>query len=97
MKDHFKNLLGKFPTVTDKSTQKINIYWLDIKLGQFTLEELNVVQTRIKNRKAASIDELPPEVWKTRKSENNQYTIEWLKKGYILSFFEKYGWIATYI
>ena len=39
---------------------------LDIKLGQFTLEELDIVLTKVKNRKAAGLDEIPPEVWKTR-------------------------------
>ena len=42
---------------------------LDIKLGQFTQEELNVVLTKIKNRKAASLNEILPEVWKTRCDE----------------------------
>ena len=39
---------------------------LDIKLGQFTQEELDLVQTKIENRKATGLDEIPPEVWKTR-------------------------------
>ena len=30
-------------------------------------EDLNVVLTKIKNRKAASLDKIPSEVWKTRK------------------------------
>ena len=30
-------------------------------------EELNVVLTNIKSRKTASLDEIPAEVWKTRK------------------------------
>ena len=38
---------------------------LDIKLGQFTLEELDSVLRKIKNRKAAGL-EIPPEVQKTR-------------------------------
>ena len=42
----------------------------DIKLGQFTQEELDVVLTKIKNRKAANLDEIPPEVWKTRKFDD---------------------------
>ena len=37
---------------------------LDIKLAQFTPEELNSVLRKIKNRKAAGLDEIPPEVWK---------------------------------
>ena len=39
---------------------------LDIKLGQFMQEELNSVLRKIENRKAAGLDKIPPEVWKTR-------------------------------
>ena len=35
---------------------------LDIKLEPFTLEELDSVLRRIKNRKASGLDEIPPEV-----------------------------------
>ena len=38
---------------------------LDIKLGQFTQEELDSVLTKVKNRKAAGLDEIPSEVRKT--------------------------------
>ncbi len=31
------------------------------------MQELDVVLTKTKNRKAASLDEIPPEVWKIRK------------------------------
>ena len=47
---HFQNLLGKFFKVTDKPITKIN-YQRDIKLGQFTQGELDIVLTKIKNRK----------------------------------------------
>ena len=43
---------------------------LDIKLGPFTLEELDSVLRKIKNRKAAGHDEIPQEVWKTRQFDN---------------------------
>ena len=33
---------------------------LDIKLGPFTQEELDSVLRKIKNRKAAGLDEIPP-------------------------------------
>ncbi len=49
--EDFKNLLGKSPKVTDKPIMKIINNQLDIKLGQFTQEELDVVLTKIKNRK----------------------------------------------
>ena len=41
---------------------------LDIKLGPFTQEEL--VLRKIKNRKAAGLNEIPPEVWKTIKFDD---------------------------
>ena len=55
-KEHFKNLLGKSLNVTDKPIMKIINNKHDIQLGQFTQEELKVVQTKIKNRKAAGLD-----------------------------------------
>ena len=55
------------PKITDKPTTKNIKIKLDIKLGHFTPEELSVVQIEIKNRKTAGLDEIPREVWKTRK------------------------------
>ena len=43
---------------------------MDIKLGPFTQEELDSVLQKIKNRKAAGLDEIPPEVWKTRQFDD---------------------------
>ena len=43
----------------------------DIKLGQFTQEELNSVLRKIKTRKTAGLDEIPPEVWKTREFDDS--------------------------
>ena len=60
-KEHFKNLHGKLPRVTDETVMKIMKYQLDIKLVQF-MQEPDVVLPKIKNRKAAVIDEIPPEV-----------------------------------
>ena len=51
-------------------SQKIISNQLEIKLGQFTLEELNLVLRKIENRKAACLDEIPSEVWKARKFED---------------------------
>ena len=62
-KQHFKNLLGKFHKVTDEPITKIICYPLDMKLGQFTQEELTIVLRKIYN-------EIPPEVWKSRKFDN---------------------------
>ena len=61
-KQHFKNLPGKFSKVTDEPITKIIDNQLDIK--QFT-QELDVVLTKIKNRKAANFYEIPLEVGKT--------------------------------
>ena len=60
-KEQYKNLLGKSPKVTDETIMKINNQ-LDIKLGQFTPDELDVVLTKIENRKADGLDETAPEV-----------------------------------
>ena len=98
-KEYFKNQLGKSPKVTDKPTMKIIKNQLDIKLGQFTQEELNVARIKIKNRKAGRLDEIPPEVWKTRKFSDLrlwycnavyiQNAIERWTKGCILPFPQK--------
>ena len=69
---------------------------LDIKLEQFIQEELNSVQRKNKNRKAAGLDEITPEVLKTREFDDTllrhcntvykQNTIDRWTKGCILSF-----------
>ena len=56
--EHFENLHGKPLKVTHESIVRINDYQLDIKLGQFTLEELDTVLRKIKNRKVAGFDEI---------------------------------------
>ena len=43
---------------------------LDIQLRQFTQDELDVIQTKIKNRKVAGLDEISPEVCNTRKFDD---------------------------
>ena len=98
-KQHFEHLLGKPPKVTDEPIVKIISNQLDIKLGQFTQEELDLVLRKNKNRKAAGLHEIPPEVWKTRKFDDillqycnavyNQNTIDRWKKGCILPFPKK--------
>ena len=50
-KEYFKNLPEKSPKVTDKPITKIINNQIDIKLGQFTQEELSVVLTEIKTGK----------------------------------------------
>ena len=69
-KQHFENLLGNPPTVTNEPITRIISKQLDIKLGPSTKEVLDSVLRKIKNRKAAGLDEIPPEVWKTRQFDN---------------------------
>ena len=97
-KQHLGNLLGKPPKVTHEPITRIISKQLDIKLGPFT-QELDSVLRRIKNRKAAGLDEIPPEVWKTRQFDDillrhcnavyNQNTIDRWMKGCILPFPKK--------
>ena len=69
-KQHFENLIGNPPKVTNELITRIISKQLDIKLGPFTKEELDSVLRKIKNRKAAGLDEIPPEVWKTRQFDD---------------------------
>ena len=63
-KEYFKNLHGKSPKFKNEHMKIINNQ-KDIKL-----EVLDIIQTKIKNRKAASLDEISPEVSKTRKFDD---------------------------
>ena len=64
-----ENLIGNPLKVTNESITRIISNQLDIKLGQFT-QELESVLRKIKNRKVAGVDEILPEVWKTREFDN---------------------------
>ena len=98
-KQHFENLLGNPPKITHEPITRIISKQLDIKLGPFTQEELDLVLRKIKNRKAAGLDEIPPEVWKTRQFDDillrhcnavyNQNPIDRWTKGCILPFPKK--------
>ena len=98
-KQHFKNLLKNPPKVTHEPITRIISKQLDIKLGPFTQEELDSVLRKIKNRKAAGLDEIFPEVWKTRQFDDillwhcnavyYQNPIDRWIKGCILLFPEK--------
>ena len=98
-KQHFKNLLANPPNVTQEPITRIISKQLDIKLGPFTKEELDSVLRKIKNRKATGLDEIPPEVWKTRQFDDilfrhcnsvyNQNPIDRWTKGCILPFPKK--------
>ena len=98
-KQHFENLLGNPLKITHEPITRIINKQLDIKLGLFTQEELDSVLRKIKNRKAAGLEEIPPEVWKTRQFDNillrhcnavyNQNLIDRWMKGCILPFPKK--------
>ena len=95
-KQHFENILGKPPKVTHKSITRIISKQLDIKQGLFAQEELDSVLKKIKNKKAAGLDEISPEVWKTTQFDDillrhcnavyNQNPIDRWMKGCILPF-----------
>ena len=63
-KQHFENLLGNPPEVTYEPIKRIISKQLDIKL------ELDPVLRKIKNRKATGLNEIPTEVWETRKFDD---------------------------
>ena len=98
-KQHFENLLGNPPKITHEPITRIISKQLDIKLGPFTQEELDSDLRKIKNRKAAGLDEIPLEVWKTRQFDDillrhcnavyNQNPIDRWMKGCILPFLKK--------
>ena len=98
-KQHFEYLLGNSPKVTYEPIARIISRQLDIKLGPFTQEELESVLRKIQNMKAEGLDEIPPEVWKTRLFDDillrycnavyNQNTIDRWMKGCILLFLKK--------
>ena len=69
-KQHFENLLGNPLKVKHEPITRIVSKQLDIELGPFTLKELDSVLRKIRNRKAAGLDEIPPEVWKTRQFDD---------------------------
>ena len=80
-----------------KSTAKAKLKAANQQEPTFTKEELDSVLRKIKNRKAAGLDEIPPEVWKTRQFDDillcnavyNQNPIDRWTKGCILPFPKK--------
>ena len=97
-KQHLENLLGNPPKVTHEPITRIISKQLDIKVGPFT-HELDTVLRKIKNRKSAGLEEISPEVWKTRQFNDilfrhcnavyNQNPIDKWVKGSILPFPKK--------
>ena len=98
-KQHFENLLGNPLKDTHEPIMRIISKQLDVKLGLFMQEELDSVLRKIKNRKAAGLDEIPPEVWMTRQFDDillwhcnaiyKQNQIDRWSKGCILPFSKK--------
>ena len=98
-KEHFQNLLGKAPVIKDQPIQQIIDNELPIKKGPFSEEELETVLKKLKNKKAPRLDEIPPEVWKTRRFNDillksctslyNQSSIQIWTEGCILPFPKK--------
>ena len=69
-KVHFENLLGKVPVITERATERIVDEELNIKIGTFSLEELNAAKRQIKRGKACGLDNIPAEVWLTGDYDN---------------------------
>ena len=92
----YKSTVCCFEQILEAEPYKKQLY---IKLGPFTQEELDSVLRKIKNRKAAGLDEIPPEVWKTTQFDDillrrcnavyNQNPIDRWMKGCILPFPKK--------
>ena len=69
-KQYFENLLGNLPKVKHEPITRIISKQLDIKLGPFRQEKHDSVLKKVKNRKAAELDKIPPEVWKTKQFDD---------------------------
>ena len=100
-KDHFSTLLFGFSKLFGlnqickvKNINPVREEELPIETGQFTMKELEIVLKGIRLKKAAGLDEIPPEVWKTGLFNTyllefcndvyNQSTIDEWRKGCIL-------------
>ena len=70
--DISENFLEKLQKITHEPITKNINNQVDIKLGECMQEELESVLRKFKNRKVAGLDELPPEVWKTREFDDIQ-------------------------
>ena len=67
---YFKNLFWSSPEIIDKSYEEILHDFLDINLGNFMEDELNIVLKTTQNIKAAGFNKILSEVWKTRNFDN---------------------------
>ena len=66
-KNYFQSPLGKTPDISNESIRNIVNYKLNIKTGNFNIEELNKVIKTLQSNKAAGPDNIPSEFWKTGK------------------------------
>ena len=66
-KDYFSTLLGSPPIASNLDEEMVNIVdtTLPIETGPFTNEELETIIQKMPHGKAAGLDEVPAEVWKT--------------------------------
>ncbi|XP_071958787.1 uncharacterized protein [Antedon mediterranea] len=81
-KNHFKNLLGNIPNITNVETIELFPAQTEsnIKIGPFNDEELNKALTKMKNGKSPGLDGIPPEVWKTK--HFNNVLLKWCNEVY---------------
>ena len=63
-KDHFKDLLGKPPQVSNELITPILQEELNIKKEDFSMDKLVKALKSTQNHKACGLDEIPAEVWK---------------------------------
>ena len=70
MERTFQESTLKISQNTDESITKTICNQLDIKLGLFMQEELDVLLRKVKNGKATGLNEIPPEVWKAMKFDD---------------------------
>lgn len=68
-KDYFSSLLGSPPLASNPDEEMVNMVnnTLPIETGPFTNEELHKVLQKRPHGKAAGLDKIPAEVWKTGK------------------------------
>ena len=64
-KEHFENLLGNIPKIDDQPIQQIIDHELNIKKGDFSMDELEKALLKVSYGKACGLDNIPAEVWKT--------------------------------
>ena len=54
--NHFQNLLGKSPVVSDSAIEKVIQHELEIKTEPINELEVDLVLKKLKNKKAARLD-----------------------------------------